>query len=281
MQGPLWHQWQLNGHYKSRVGINDNLLNNLPLCHWWKHSCNNSYFVKIILPLSSSFSPFYSSLPFWHQWQRVPICQSSCDFTVFYSICYILFAPPVIMLCLLPLSSCYVCSPYHHALSALSPPLSLRAKGIPLDVFHILFMIFMWTSIMFSIYFLKYLHQLSHYHNWLSSPSSTSFLIIPQLNSSFLICLFFAFAYDLFWCASLSSSTNCLKPIVMLPLSLCLTFVVMLCSRGPIKYHFLIINEAPLLNHKLLNKLNHMPCSNYPCQDHPINSCQNTCLSSS
>ena len=32
---------------------------------------------------------------------------------------------------------------------------------------------------------------------------------------------------------------------------------------------------------KLLNQLNHMPCSNCPCQDHPINSCQNNCSSSS
>ena len=106
MQGPWWHQWKPNGHCKSLVGINDNLLNNLTLCHWWKHSCNKSCSVKIILPLSSSFSPFYSSLPLWNQWQRIPISQSSCEFIVFCSIYHILFAPPVIMLCLLPLLWC-------------------------------------------------------------------------------------------------------------------------------------------------------------------------------
>ena len=190
LQVPCWHQWQFN----------HNSINNLPLCHWWQ---------QLMLPLRSC-SPFHqASLPLWHQWQRVPICQFSCEFTVFWSIYHILLVPPVIVLCFLPLS--------------------LRAKGIPPDVFHILFMIFMWTSIMFSIHFLKYLHQLSHYPNWLSSPSSTSLFIIPQLNSSFLIYLFFAFAYDLFWCAPLSS---------MLPLSLCFTSIVMFCSYGPVKYLF-------------------------------------------
>ena len=117
----------------------------------------------------------------------------------------LLSSTPSATYCLLPLSPCCAFSPYHDALSTLSPPLSLRAKGIPPNVFHILFMIFMWTSIMFSIYFLKYLHQLSHYDNWLSSPSSASFFIIPRLNSSFLNWLFSTFAYDLFWCAPLSS----------------------------------------------------------------------------
>ena len=191
MQGPWWHQWQLNGHRKSLVGINDNLLNNLPLCHWWQQSCNYSCSVKIILPLSSSFSPPLASME-----------KGTYMLVLMWVHCLLLNLPTY---CLLPQSSCCACAPYHHALSALSPPLSLRAKGIPPDVFHILFMIFMWTSIMFSIHFLKYLHQLSHYHDWLSSPFSTSFFIIPQLNSSFLICLFYAFAYDLFWCAPLSS----------------------------------------------------------------------------
>ena len=36
-----YHQWQLNDHCRSPAGINDNLINNLPLCYWWQHSFIN------------------------------------------------------------------------------------------------------------------------------------------------------------------------------------------------------------------------------------------------
>ena len=145
MQGPWWHQWQLNGICRSLVGINDNSINNLSLCHWWQHSCNYSCsvkIIKIILPLSSNFSLLLASMA------------KGTHMSVFMWVhCLLLHLPTY---CLLPLSSCCACFPCHDALSALSPCLSLMAKGIPPNVFHILFMIFMWTSIMFSIHFLKY-----------------------------------------------------------------------------------------------------------------------------
>ena len=123
MQVLWWHQWQLNGHCKSLVGINDNLLNNLPLCHWWQHSCNYSCSIKIILPFSLSFSPPLVSMT------------KGIHMSVFMWVhCLLLHLPTY---CLLPLSSCCACSPCHDALSTLSPPLSLKAKGIPPDVFHI------------------------------------------------------------------------------------------------------------------------------------------------
>ena len=44
-----WHQWPYT------VGINDKLINNLPLCHWWQH--HNSYSEQA--PLSTKLlSPF-------------------------------------------------------------------------------------------------------------------------------------------------------------------------------------------------------------------------------
>ena len=47
-----WHQWPCN------VGINDNLINNIPLCHWWKHY--NSSWEHI--PLIHKFSPPLASM---------------------------------------------------------------------------------------------------------------------------------------------------------------------------------------------------------------------------
>ena len=120
MQGPWWHQWQLNGHCKSLVGINDNLINNLPLYHWWRHPCNNSCSDKIMLPLSSSFSPPLASM---------------AKGTHMSMLLHMSSLPSV------HLSTC--CSPCHDALS-------------------------------------------------------TWFSIIPQLISSFLICLLSTLSYDLF-----------------------------------------------------------------------------------
>ena len=31
-----WHQWHPMGPLQVHVGINDNFINNLPLCHWWQ-----------------------------------------------------------------------------------------------------------------------------------------------------------------------------------------------------------------------------------------------------
>ena len=53
-------------HLHTLVGINDNLVNNLPLCHWWKLQISpleRAYFIKqtpplSILPLPSLFNFF-------------------------------------------------------------------------------------------------------------------------------------------------------------------------------------------------------------------------------
>ena len=108
---------------------------------------------EAIHALSRSCSPFHhSTLPLWHQWQRVSTCLELLPFsfsslafiwvTVFYSTLSIMFlSPPVIMLCLLLLSSCspiimlFLIPLSWCFFQLLSSPLLLRAKGTLPDVF--------------------------------------------------------------------------------------------------------------------------------------------------
>ena len=82
------HRWP-----PTSVGINDNSINNLPLCHWWQHSFNN---------LCSPFHHASLLSPFGINGKGYPFSVFTPPFIrifVFCSILSIIFlAPPVIML---------------------------------------------------------------------------------------------------------------------------------------------------------------------------------------
>ena len=134
MQGPWWHQWQLNGHYKSLVGINGNSLNNLPFCHWWQHSCNNSWPVKFMLPLSLSLSPPLASMA------------KGTHMLVLLHMSSLPSAPPYQHI---------ACSPCHHAPLVLSP-----------SAFHVLSTCFFSFHLLLASKRKEFLLVLWFWHSW-------------------------------------------------------------------------------------------------------------------